>query len=64
MMSREERLYHAAQSVWSEGYTIRVAAGLWAIFDINSLIEYLGEDYEESHLKLCVEYSLLWLAMP
>ena len=48
MMSREERLYHAAQSVWSEGYTIRVAAGLWAIFDMNSLIEYLGEDYEES----------------
>ena len=48
MMSREERLYHAAQSVWSEGYSVRTAAGMWAVFDIQSLIDYLGDDYEES----------------
>ena len=44
-MTRQERLYHAAQSVWNEGYSVRTAAGMW-VCDVKALIDYLGEDYE------------------
>jgi len=44
-MTRAERLYHAAQAVWNEGYSVRTAAGMW-VCDVKALIDYLGEDYE------------------